>query len=391
MSMRVAQMLDTLYWGGAQKMQLFLVESLRPLGIELTVIGLRESADSPLIARLQDAGARVVTFPFPRLFSPLSFNRLVRFLHAEKFDLLHSYLTYSNIIGPLAGAMVGLPTIASIRNADFEHRDYKPQRAFLETFVLRNLAGRIMANGNVVAEYTSQRLSGKRSIDIIPNAVDLAQPDLSSAARIEIRRQIAGDPQRPIILSVGRLTPAKGFFDLLDAFAIVHQQHPVVALVIAGRGRLLEKMTDRISELGLAGSVFMIGMRSDVPNLLAVADIYVNSSHWEGTPVSVLEAMAAGLPVVATSVGETPHLLSENAGLLVPPHQPQQLALALISLLDAPDKCAQLGRSARERVIRYYSRETWRRSILDLYAHITPKAGPYLAQVLTNPLQSSEA
>ena len=387
--MRVAQMLDTLYWGGAQKMQLFLIESLRPLGIELTVISLRESSDSPVIPKLQAAGARIVTFPFPNLFSPKSFFQLVNFLRAEKFDLLHAYLTYSNIIGPMAGALAGTPTIASLRNIDSMPKDYSVLRATLETFTLRHVATRVMANGLAVGEFARQRVKNSRSVDIIPNAVDFV-PAISEAEREQFRREITGNPERPFVLSVGRLTQAKGFFDLLEAFAVVHAQYPEAALVIAGRGKLIDGLTARMQELGLAGSVFLLGMRNDVPRLLDATDIYVNSSHWEGTPVSVLEAMAASLPVVATTVGENPYLLDKGAGMLVPPHQPQELASALIDLLASPEKRTALGQSARERVQRYYSRETWCRSLLDLYAQITPKAIPYLAQVSTNSYQMSE-
>jgi glycosyltransferase involved in cell wall biosynthesis len=387
--MRVAQMLDTLYWGGAQKMQLFLVESLQPLGIDATVICLRDSPDSPVPDWLEAAGARIVVFPFDQLFSPGSFLKLVNFLRVEKFDLLHAYLTYSNIIGPLAGALSGTPTIASLRSADFEKKGYTQRRVFLETLSMRYVATRVMANGFVVADAARQRLKDERPVDILSNAVDFVPP-IPEDERDALRRAIIGDPKRPFVLSVGRLTAAKGFPDLIDAFLIVRNRFPEAALVIAGGGRLIEDFKLQIARLGLQKHVFLLGRRNDVPRLLASADIYVNSSHWEGTPVSVLEAMATGLPIVATTVGESPYLLAEGAGMLVPSHQPQELASALISLLASGEKCAALGKSARERVQRYYSRESWRRDLLKLYSEITPKAEPYLARVSASSLQVGE-
>jgi glycosyltransferase involved in cell wall biosynthesis len=384
--MRVVQMLDTLYWGGAQKMQLFLVESLVPLGVEVTVISLSANANSPVPALLEAAGARVVTFPFPKLFSPGAFFKLVAFLRAEKFDLLHAYLTYSNIIGPLAGLLSGTPAIASLRNADFEKRGYTPWRMFLETFSMRHWANRIMANGQVVAQFARQRLKDQRPVEIIPNAVDLVSP-LPAPERESLRRELIGDPERLVVLSVGRLTAAKGFEDLLAAFALVHAEHPQAVLVIAGGGDLLPGFQAQIASLGLQEQVFMLGRRNDVPRLLAAADVYVNSSHWEGTPVSVLEAMAAGLPVTATTVGENPYLLAEGVGLLVPPHQPAALASALNSLLASSARRAELGQAALNRVSQVYSRETWRRSLLELYTELTPQAAPYLAQITASELQ----
>ena len=121
--MHIAQMLDSLNWGGAQRMQLFLVETLRPLGVDVTVIDLGDSSGSSMPSRLRAAGAQVVSYPFPRLFSPGSFIRLVDFLREQQFDLLHSYLTYSNIVGPLAGGLTGTPVIASLRSAGFNRDD----------------------------------------------------------------------------------------------------------------------------------------------------------------------------------------------------------------------------------------------------------------------------
>ncbi|HEY3311087.1 MAG TPA: glycosyltransferase [Anaerolineales bacterium] len=385
--MRIAQMLDTLSQGGAQRMQVFLVESLQPLGVELTVISLREPSKSPYLERLQAAGARVVSFPFPRLFSPGAFINLVKFLSHEKFDLLHAYLTYSNIVGSMAGRLTGTPTIASLRNADKQGVSYTPKRAMLEVFAMRYLATRVMANGIAVAEVARKRLNNARKVDVIPNAVDLI-PSIPEDERRLLRQAVLGDPGRKFILSVGRLTAAKGFHDLIDAFALVHAQDGLAALVIAGGGDLRNELNEHVAHLGLTGHILLLGPRDDVPKLLAAADIYVNSSHWEGTPVSVLEAMAAGLPVVATRVGENPYLLEPDAGLVVQANQPAELASALLTLLASDVKRQSLGQAARERIGHSYSRVTWQKSLLALYSEITPEAKPYLEAVLQNSLQA---
>jgi glycosyltransferase involved in cell wall biosynthesis len=384
--MRIAQMLDTLAWGGAQKMQMFLIESLQPLGIDITVISLTESSNSPLELKLHEAGIRVVFCPFPQLFSPGSFGDVVNLLKKEKFDLLHAYLTYSNIVGSCAGVLTGTPTIASLRSADFEGRTYTFQRAFLENFSLRFLATRVMANGLAVAKYASHRVKNSRSVDIIPNAVNFV-PSISDAEREKLRQELTGDTTRPLILTVGRLTEAKGFPDLIHAFAEVHVQFPSAILVVAGGGSLSDSLNDQIRELGLQEQVILLGSRTDVPRLLAAADIYINSSHWEGTPVSVLEAMSAGLPVIATRVGENPYLLEPDAGVLVHPHQPLELAAALVYLLSSEDRCHKLGAAALERVRNYYNPEIWRYNLLKLYSELTPNALPYLDSFSNKPIQ----
>jgi glycosyltransferase involved in cell wall biosynthesis len=388
--MHLVQILDTLLVGGAQKMQIFLAQSLQPLGIDLTVVSLSDDADPALVAQLEAAGVRIVTFPFPRLFSPASFFRLVMFLRREKFDIVHAYLTYSNIVGSLAGRLSGTPVIASLRNASYRQHKYAFRRQ-LEDFSLQHLANRVFANGNAVGEFARKR-SGKTPVDVIANAVDIIPPLLEEERTI-LRHELVGDAQRILIMSAGRLTKQKGFFDLLDAFKIVHAAQPSAVLVIAGGGTLVEKddLRKRIQELGLQNDVFLLGTRQDVPRLLAAADIYVNSSLWEGTPVSVLEAMSAGLPVVATTVGESPFLLSQETGLLVPPSQPEKLASALISLVDSPQKRVAYGHAARIRIKENYGRVIWCRKILELYTKILPKANEYLVKFNENSSQTGKA
>lgn len=380
--MRIAQMLDTLSWGGAQKMQLFLVQSLCPLGVDVTIISLDAAPDSPLPAQLEAAGARLVTFPFPRFFSPISFFNLVTYLRRERFDFVHGYLTYGNILGSLAGRLSGTPFLGSYRNAGYDPKRINARRAKVEAFCLRHFADGILANGYAVAEFGHRQVGADVSIDVLPNAVDVnIIPQLSRDEKQSLRRELTGDASRPLLLSVGRLTPQKGFDYLLQAFARVHAKHPNAALVIAGDGRELESLAAQIQSLGLDDHAFLLGQRDDAPRLLAVADIYINSSLMEGAPVSVLEAMAAGLPIVATSVGDTPHLLKSDAGILVPPAQEEQLADTLIILLSDSTRRETIGRNAHARVQTDYSPQAWTRNLLKFYSKFTPNAQPILQKV----------
>jgi glycosyltransferase involved in cell wall biosynthesis len=379
--MRLAQMIDTLDWGGAQKMQLFLVQKLIPLGIDVTVISLRPS-NSPLPSLLREAGARVFVFPFMRLFSPASFMRMVAFARQQHFDLLHAYLTYSNILGPLVGKLSRTPVIGSFRNAGFDPKRMSSKRLYLETFCLKHFAQGIIANGYAVADYGRTRLGADIQIDILPNAIDAdGIPALMEPERQALRKEIGGDANRTIILSVGRLTPQKGFPDLLRGFEQVSNTHPDSALVIAGNGDSRASLEAQIRKSGLKDRVFLLGERDDVPRLLAVADIYVNSSLIEGTPVSILEAMSAKLPIVATSVGDTPYILNETSAKLVAPHSPNELAVALTSLITSAESRHILGNAARERVVQKYGPEPWTKSLLQLYSKYSPSVATFAAKL----------
>ena len=377
--MRVLQIIDSLKWGGAQKMQIFLAESLVPLGIQVGVLGLCGAEGSDVPTQLIEKGAEVHVIDFPRLFSPAAFMRLERFIRRGRYDLIHAHLSNANILGVLGGQIAGVPVIASLRSSGLDMRYQHKRRVWVENTVVRYGAARVMANGWEVGRFAKERYA-PREVDIIPNAIDLI-PICKDNECFQTRIEMVGAPDRPTLLSVGRLTHIKGFGYLLEAFAEVHRSHPSAALAIAGQGKLHNALTTKIDELGLKGHVFLLGLRNDVYRLLAACDLYINSSTMEGLPVSVLEAMAAGLPVIATSVGDTSHVVTPETGIVVEPAKPEQLAAAMQELLDNPDKRSQMGRAAQERIASEFSRANWVRQLLQLYARVTPAAAPFLASV----------
>ena len=377
--MRVLQMIDSLKWGGAQKMQIFLAESVRPLGIELSVVSLKSGTNSTVPDELRRWGADVRTFDFPRLFSPVSFLRLVGYIQKSRFDLIHTHLSNANIIGTLAGRLVGIPVIPSLRSSGLDQRYQRPARVFLENLVVSRGASRVMANGWAVGD-TARKRFAPREIDILPNAIDLI-PSLPVEERRTLRTQLVGDPDRVLILSVGRLTDLKGFPDLLTAFAQVHQAHPEAALVIAGDGSDRARLQAQISASNLTGHAFLLGVRNDVNRLMAAADVYAMASHIEGLPVTILEAMAAGLPVVATSVGDTPYVVAPGMGIVVEPYHPEQIAQAVLSLLDNPEQRRAFGEAAQDHIGCDFNRQCWVLQLLRLYAHVSTKAQPILDSV----------
>lgn len=369
---KILQIIDLLQWGGAQKMQVFLAEQLQNRDVELTIVSLNASMGSPVPDVLRQRGMRVVVFPFPKFLSFRSFWGLFDFIRREKFDLIHTHLTYSNILGTIIGRMTGTPVIASLRTAGYDPRYHRPLRQLVETVVVKYGAQRIMANGRAVAELGRKRFA-PRKIDTLLNAIDLPAP-LSDGERLALRTELTGDATRPIVISVGRLDLPKGFPDLIEAFAIVKRSQPRAALVIAGDGPLCEELESQVKQLQLEETVFLLGQRDDVPHLLKAGDLYISSSHWEGLPVSVLEAMASGLPVLATSVGDMPYLVLPETGILVPPHQPGQLAQEILSLLSQPKRLEQMGAAGREHIQKNFSPAVWVRQLLTLYASVYPPA-----------------
>ncbi|MCB0208055.1 MAG: glycosyltransferase [Anaerolineae bacterium] len=361
--MHVVQIIDGLHYGGAQKMQVVLAQEMRRRNVKLTVISLRDETEGATTAQeLRDLGARVAFFPGNRLFDPGRIWRMVRFLRQESFDIVHAHLTYANILGTLTGRLAGIPTIASLRN---ESIDSHRVRAGVEAWLLRHWANRVMAVGHATAKAHQARLHGQR-IEPIPSAMSLFPP-LPPAERNALRTELVGNANRPLLIAVGRLHPQKGYSDLLNAFANLHESHPDAFLVIAGGGQLYDELTNQIKTLKLEGDVRLLGPRNDVPQLLGASDIFVSASHWEGLPVSVLEAMAAGLPIVATKVSDVPKIVPAGTGLLVAAHAPDELARAIHTLLADPTRRQIFGAAAQAHIARHHAPAAWGDKIMAFY------------------------
>jgi glycosyltransferase involved in cell wall biosynthesis len=181
-----------------------------------------------------------------------------------------------------------------------------------------------------------------------------------------------------LIICVGRLSAAKGHRDLLAAFADLLEVHPSVSLAIVGDGMMRAELEEEIQRRGLEKRARLLGAREDVRRLLAASDIFVTASRIEGLPLAVLEAMAAGLPVVATIVGDIPNLVSKRMGLLVPPGQPSRLRGALDALIRDPQAAKRMGEEGRKHVADEYSVDNWVEKLRFLYSEIV-QAGDVIA------------
>jgi glycosyltransferase involved in cell wall biosynthesis len=210
-------------------------------------------------------------------------------------------------------------------------------------------------------------------VRVVPNGVDLARIDAARPGP-EVRRYLGLPEDLPVIGLVGRLDHwGKGHKELFTAMAQLQERWPCRALIVGG-GRRLEEIKQAAAEAGLAGKVLFLGSRPDVPDLLRAMDIFVLPSYSEGVSLALLEAMAAGLPVIATAVGGTPEAVTEGVtGLLIPPQDAEALAGALERLLSDPTWGQKLGENARKMVAEKFSLERLGREINEIYGELVAK------------------
>lgn len=205
-----------------------------------------------------------------------------------------------------------------------------------------------------------------KSIMVIPNGIDTTRftPGPRNGALLDLLPEGFG---RKILISVGRLAEAKDQLTLLSAIEILKKQGRNIYLILIGDGEMRKPLETEIVNKKLTDCVNLVGSRSDIDQLLPGADVFILSSKREGFPMSILEAMAAGLPVIATKVGGIPEVIQDGQnGILVPPQDPVSLANAICRVLDDSEYAGNLGQEARLTIEKNYSLKT----ITDAYTKL---------------------
>ena len=339
--------IDTMSVGGTEMNALRTAERLDRDRFRVTVVTLR--GEGPLTERYQAIGVPVVRFPIYSTFGPSTVRqgvRLASFLRDEEVSVVHCHDQYSNFFSALAARLAGVPVV--IASKRWLH---SPARYRVTNAIGFRAATRVLANSVGVARSLERddRLSTSRIV-VLPNFVDEAAftpPDGDTASAWSRELDLAPDDQ--VVGIVASLLPIKDHPTLLRAVAALAPRWPRLRLVIVGSGPSEAPLRALATELGVAGIVRFAGHRPQVPSLHHRFDISVLCSVSEGFPNSLVEAMAAGRPIVATSVGGVPDAVrhGEN-GLLVPASDPAALATALETLLADPERRRVMGeRGAR--------------------------------------------
>src|SRR3954468_14670986 len=315
---------------------------------------LRDAADAAGVPFVQLEHMRRAISPWQ---DTLALVELVRLCRRVRPDIVHAHSSKAGALGRLAAALARVPVrIFTVHGWSFAAYGGLPGRLYL--WVERRLR-RLTTAVVCVAEASRDvgvdagACRAERTL-VIHNAVDVA----AFAAPERLR----GIPQ---VVSIGRFAFPKDFATLVEALAATRADYRAA---FVGEGPLLPEIADTIRQRGLTDRIDLLGNRGDVPVVLASADVFVLSSRSEGFPVSILEAMAAGLPVVATDVGGVAEsVVDGETGLLVPPGDPAGLAAALDRLLTDGALRLRLGAAGRERARRHFDLAGFRRAHVELY------------------------
>jgi glycosyltransferase involved in cell wall biosynthesis len=368
---RVLLLSTSLGMGGADRQILCLARALLARHYEVRLVSMTPLAE--MGRQALDEGLPVLSLEMERGHADWrAFQRLVTLLREWRPQLLTSFMYHANLLGRLAGRWAGVPLIVSSIRSE---RNGSASRDWLMR--LTNwMDDRCTTNSQEVADSLRERrllTSGKALV--IPNGVDVPELSVPPEDRGRIRSELGLAPSEFLWLAVGRLLPQKDYPTLLQAF------QPLAAaparLLIAGRGDMLEELEQQVRQLGVTAQVSFLGVRNDIPALLAAADGFVLSSAWEGMPNVVMEALAAATPVVATRVGGVSELVqSGTSGLLVPAKDPGALSQAMRQLMSLPmEERERMGRAGRDHVATRYGMGAMAERWMALYGELLSRKG----------------
>lgn len=368
MTRRVVHFVDSDVFGGSEEAALHLMASLDRERWEPVLL----HHPDPGIARLVDGAARlgIRTHAVPRLDSRhhlAAVARVWRALRAERPAILHAHLSWPFACkhGVRAAWLARVPAIVGTAQLYVA-----PEGARQAPLMLRLFRRIIAVSEEVKTRYVQELRVPARKVAVVRNAIRV--PPAGRPRDPALRAALVDGRPDYVILTPARLHPQKGHTYLLEAAA----QIPDATFVLAGGGPLRADLEARARDLGVADRCVFLGQRSDVPDLLAAADLLVLPSLFEGLPLSVLEAMAAGRPVIATAIGGTDEAItSERTGLLVPPRDPAALASAIRRLRADPALARRLASAGRERVEREFSSDVTARQVMRIYDEAMAEAG----------------
>jgi glycosyltransferase involved in cell wall biosynthesis/MFS family permease len=376
----VLQAITRLIIGGAQETVMLIAGMLDRSDWAVEVVsGPQTGPEGSLIESIRDRNIALTIEPsLVREINPLkdlvALVRLARFIRRGRYALVHTNSSKAGILGRWAAWLAGTPTILhTVHGWGHHERQHPLARAIyiaLEKMTLP-ITDQLIAVSRLDVEKGLQAGIGRHEdYVVIRSGIELGRFGHPGTAREETRAQLGLPRDAPVVGSVTRLSPQKAPLDFVRAVALVHQDIPDAWFVMVGDGPLRREVETLAADLGLSDRLILTGLRRDIPELMAALDIFCLTSLWEGLPRVLPQAMATGLPIVATAVdGNTEAVLDGVNGILVPPADPRGVAQAIVSLLRDSSSAARMGAAGRERAAEF-SAHKMVTDIADLYRRL---------------------
>lgn len=364
---KVLHILAALPVGGAETLLLAALKAADQRSVSSLVCSLSDKG--PVGEEMEQAGIEVV--PLGRMrhkrFDVGIILRLCRLMRHREVDIVHTHLYHASRYGRIAAILARVPYVVATFHNVYNTTRFK-QHCF--NWALSKVTDRVIAVSEAVKDHLVRYDHlHPASIMVLPNAIDLRV--FGGHNKAEARRSLGVPSDAYLIGTVGRLELQKGHIVLLQAMRELITECPEARALIVGGGSQEGRLRRLADDLGLSDRVIFAGVRRDIPDVLSALDLFVLPSLWEGIPLALLEAMASGLPVVATRVGGVPEIISDRSiGILIDPGHPNQLVAAIMHCRDDRQSAARMAQAGRQWVEQRASIQTYARRLEALYMEL---------------------
>lgn len=367
MRAKVLWLIKGLGLGGAEKLLVLAAPYLDRSRFEYEVLFLLPWKTA-LVPELERAGIPVICLNHRHPFDLRVVPRIARLLRERRVDILHAHLPYSGVVGRVAARLAGTPAV--IYTEHNVQQRYHLLTRLINQATLRLCDVTVAVSAEVRASLLRSPLVGRRTVLTILNGVDVEGLRRAAAAD-GVREEFGILPDRLVVCVVNVFRPQKRLDLWVRAARLIADAEPRATFLVVGDGPIRPQVRDLAGRLGLDGRIAFPGLRHDAARLMAVFDVFMLSSVYEGLPVAVLEAMALGRPVVATRVGGLPGVIQDGRhGFLVPPGDPGALAERVVELLRRPELRQAFGEASAARVRQHFSIERMVRETEHLYVRL---------------------
>jgi glycosyltransferase involved in cell wall biosynthesis len=361
---KVVQIVPMLSPGGAERVAVHIARGLNRRRYEPIVISFTGRVGCDLDHMLEDEGIEARYLGKHPGFDYRVYGRLDSVLKEYEPDVIHTHLHVLRYALPSMLLMKRVAMVHTVHN--LAEREIEPRARLIQRYALTHGVKPVAVAEEVAASVES--MYGVRRCRVIANCIPTDLYANPQTSKHEWRARHGFKDSDVLFVCVARFAPQKNHALLLKSFAQGPAPDPRAHLVLVGEGDLRAELEEQARKLGLTGKVHFLGLRSDIPDVLGAMDVFVMSSDYEGNPLSVLEAMAAGLPIVSTAVGGVPNLFDAgNEGFLVPPGDEHGLAKSMNSLLKYEAARQSMGAEAKSRAKGNYDVSNMVRAYEEVY------------------------
>ena len=370
--LRILYLIDSLGSGGAEHLLAAYLRHLPALGIDPTVAALQDRGGNPTALTIEALGIPVLDLGIERLRQRGAYRDVGRAIDRQAPDLVHTQLEFANVLGAPAASRRGIPVVGTLHTLE------EPAPWSRAGMRMRLMARSLRRHADLVVAVSEHarlhhlehlRLDPAR-VTTIHNGIDIAGFRTGGPHRAAVRAEFGIPAGASLIVVVAVLRPPKGIDRLILALPTVIEAIPSAHCLIVGDGDAGPGLERMAIDQGIADRVTFSGARADVPRMLAAADLFVLPSLTEALPTVVAEAMAAGLPVVATRVGGTPEMVDDSTGVLVEPGDIPRLGRAIVQMLGDPTEAAIRGRQGRAVAAERFDLATQAARLVDHYRRL---------------------